>query len=126
MVIPLSAWDLSLTAVLILILCLLSWRLKLNLEKQLMVAALRTTIQLLLIGQVLRILFAEDNLLLVALVSLVMLAMAGREVMARQQIRLKGFRGWLLGTGSMFISSFSVTFIALTVIIGNSPWYSPQ
>jgi putative ABC transport system permease protein len=88
--------------------------------------ALRTTVQLLLIGQVLQILFAGNNPALVGLISLVMLVMAGREVMARQQIRIKGIQGWLLGTGAMFISSFSVTFIALTVIINNSPWYTPQ
>lgn len=126
MVIPLSASDLSLSAVFILLLCLLSLQFKLGLEKQLFVAALRTTVQLLLIGQVLQILFAGNNPALVGLISLVMLVMAGREVMARQQIRIKGIQGWLLGTGAMFISSFSVTFIALTVIINNSPWYTPQ
>ncbi len=126
MVIPLSPFDLSLAALLILILCLLSWHLKLKIERQLAIATLRTTVQLLLIGQVLTILFKGDRPVLVALMSLVMLLVAGREVMARQQMPIKGIQGWLLGTGAMFISSFSVTFFALTVIIGNTPWYQPQ
>ncbi|HKJ22747.1 MAG TPA: ABC transporter permease, partial [Gammaproteobacteria bacterium] len=34
--------------------------------------------------------------------------------------------GFAMGTVSMFISTFSVTLIALTVIIQPEPWYKPQ
>ena len=62
---PLSPFDLSIAACLLIVLGLLSHRLKLGLEKQLSLSALRTTVQLLLIGQVLRILFANASLLFV-------------------------------------------------------------
>ncbi len=123
---PLSPLDLSIAACLLIVLAMLSYRLKLGLEKQLAVSALRTTVQLLFIGQVLRILFDHSSLFFVVAISMVMLAIAGREVMARQNRRLSGLHGWLLGTSSMFISSFSVAFIALAVVIGNDPWYTPQ
>lgn len=123
---PLSPFDLSIAASLLIVLGFLSRRLKLGIEKRLAVSALRTTVQLLLIGQVLRVLFAHASLLFVVAISMVMLAVAGREVMARQHRRLRGSQGWLLGTGSMFISSFSVAFLALAVIIANDPWYTPQ
>jgi putative ABC transport system permease protein len=123
---PLSPLDLTIAACLLVVLGLLSWRLRLGLEKRLAVSALRTTVQLLLIGQVLRVLFAHASLWFVVSISMVMLAVAGREVMARQHRRLPGLQGWLLGTGSMFISSFSVAFLALAVIIANHPWYTPQ
>ena len=123
---PLSPLDLSIAACLLVVLGLLSHRMRLGLEKRLAVSALRTTVQLLLIGQVLRVLFAHASLWFVVAISMVMLAVAGREVMARQHRRLPGFQGWLLGTGSMFISSFSVAFLALAVIIANHPWYTPQ
>jgi len=123
---PLSPLDLSIAACLLVVLGVLSWRLKLGIEKRLAVSALRTTVQLLLIGQVLRVLFANASLLFVVSISMIMLAIAGREVMARQHRRLRGSRGWFLGTGSMFVSSFSVAFIALAVVIGNDPWYTPQ
>ncbi len=55
-----------------------------------------------------------------------MLLAAGREVMARQKRRLKGWWGFGVGTSSMFVSSFAVTVAALVVIIGGSPWYAPQ
>ncbi|RUM35115.1 MAG: iron export ABC transporter permease subunit FetB [Desulfobulbus sp.] len=123
---PLSPLDLSIAACLVLLLGYLSRRLQLGLEKRLAISALRTTVQLLLIGQVLRILFAHANFFFVVAISMIMLAVAGREVMARQHRRLRGRQGWLLGTSAMFVSSFSVAFIALAVIIANDPWYTPQ
>ena len=123
---PLSPLDLSIAASLLVVLAMLSYHLKLGLEKRLAISALRTTVQLLFIGQVLRILFDNSSFFFVVAISMVMLTIAGREVMARQHRRLSGMQGWLLGTSSMFISSFSVAFIALAVIIGNDPWYTPQ
>ena len=82
--------------------------------------------QLLFIGLVLRYLFANADGWLILLMSLVMLGAAGREVQARQKRRIRGVAGYLIGTGAMFISSFSVTLLALVVIIGVEPWYTPQ
>lgn len=123
---PLTPADLALAASLLILLGLLSWRLQLGLGRQLAVAAARTTVQLLLIGQVLRLLFTHVHIGTMLLVSMVMLAAAGREVMARQHRSIRGLQGWLIGTGSMFLSSFTVTLLALVVIIGNTPWYTPQ
>ena len=53
------------------------------------IAAARTTVQLLLIGHVLKLLFAHVHIVYMALISLVMLAAAGREVMARQHRSLR-------------------------------------
>jgi len=123
---PLSPFDLSLAAILVLLLAILSRRMGLGLEKRLAISALRTTIQLLCIGQVLRVLFSHASFSFVFVISMIMLIMAGREVVARQHRRIRGFQGWLLGTGSMFISSFTVAFFALAIIIANDPWYTPQ
>ena len=123
---PLSPLDLGLAAVLLVLLGLLSFRLRLGLGRQLAIAAARTTVQLLLIGHVLRLLFAHSHFGFVLLISLVMLAAAGREVTVRQRRQLRGVHRWLIGTGSMFLSSFTVTLLALTVIIGREPWYTPQ
>jgi putative ABC transport system permease protein len=83
-------------------------------------------VQLLLIGLVLRVLFAQVHLLWVTLMALGMLLAAGREVMARQQRRLRGWWGFGTGTGAMFVSSFAVTVLALVAIVGTEPWYAPQ
>ena len=124
--ITLTAFDLSLAALLVLALAGLSWHMRLGLERSLLIAALRMVVQLLLIGLVLKTVFANADLMWVGLMATVMLLAAGREVMARQQRGLKGWWGYGLGTGAMFVSSFTVTVLALFTMLGNDPWYEPQ
>ena len=126
MVIELSVLDLSLAALLILALAGLSLRLGLGIEQRLVISAARTTIQLLLIGLVLKLLFDNVHFLWVAAMAAVMITAAGREVMARQKRRFTGGWGFGLGTLSMFVSSFTVSVLALVVVIGNTPLYAPQ
>lgn len=125
-VISLSAFDLSMASLLVIMLAILSLILKLDIASRIIIAAIRTVVQLLLIGLVLKALFAQVNIGYVALLSLVMLLVAGREVMARQQRRFGGLWGYGLGTLSMFISSFTLTVYALIVVVGTEPWYTPQ
>lgn len=124
--IPLSLYDLALAAVLVLLLAALTLSMQLRLAQSLLVAAARTVLQLLLIGLVLKALFAATHPGWIGLVALVMLVVAGREVMARQQRRFTGAWGFGLGTLSMFISAFSITLLALLAIVGAEPWYAPQ
>jgi putative ABC transport system permease protein len=123
---PLSTLDLTLAALLVLGVAALSLHLQLGLSRQMILAGIRTTLQLLLIGLVLKVLFSHAHLAWVALLALVMLLIASREVMMRQGRRFRGWWGYGLGALSMFISSFSVTLLSLTVIIAHTPWYSPQ
>ncbi|MCG6900459.1 MAG: iron export ABC transporter permease subunit FetB [Gammaproteobacteria bacterium] len=124
--VELSVIDLGLAAALVLLLALLSIRLRSNISQQLVIAALRTAVQLTLIGLVLKLLFANATLGWVLLMALIMLLVAGREVMARQERRFRGWWGYAVGTFSMFLSSFAVTLFALLVILGEDPWYTPQ
>ncbi len=125
-IVVLSPLDLSLAALLVLLLAWLSRMMRLGVGHRLLVGGTRMVLQLLLIGLVLEALFRNVSLVWITLLSLVMLSIAGREVMARQQRRFAGWWGYGVGTLSMFISSFSVTVLALLVIIGNDPWYMPQ
>jgi putative ABC transport system permease protein len=124
--IHLSVLDLSFAALLVVALALTSARIYPGLAWQLLVAALRTAIQLTLIGLVLKALFADSRLIWVGLLSLLMLAVAGREVMKRQHRRFAGSWGYGIGVVSMFVSSFTVALFALIVVVGNEPWYQPQ
>ncbi len=124
--ISLSALDLGLAALLVLGLAGLTSHLQLGMGRSLLVAALRSALQLMLLGLVLKALFAQVNPFFMGALALVMLLVAGYEVMARQQRRLGGIWGMGVGTLSMFLSSFSVTLLALTVIIQVEPWYTPQ
>ena len=125
-VIALSPWSLALAAVLVLALALLSLRLRLKIAQEIIVAAVRTTLQLLLVGLVLKAVFANVHLGWITLIACVMLLVAGREVVARQRHAYVGAWGFGMSTLSMFVSTFSVTVFALTVLIGTEPWYEPQ
>lgn len=125
-IINLSAYDLALASVLILLLAGVSLWMQLGLAQQLVVAAVRTTVQLLLIGVVLKTLFSFSQWYWVASLAMVMLMIAGREVIARQRHRLGGWWGFGVSTASMFLSTFVITLLVLVLIIGNEPWYKPQ
>lgn len=125
-VMTLTPSDLAMASVLVISLAGISIYLRLGLAKRIFIAATRTVIQLLLIGLVLKTLFAQTQFIWVALLAALMLLIAGREVMARQQRRFGGLWGYGLGTMSMFVSSFSLTVYALIVVVGTEPWYTPQ
>ena len=124
--VELSTLDLLIASTLVLLLALLSLRLKSNISRQLIIAAVRTAVQLTLIGLVLKVLFENATLAWVTLMSIFMLLVAVREVMMRQERRFTGWWGYASGTFSMFLSSFAITVFALVVILGNDPWYEPQ
>lgn len=125
-IVTLTPVDLALAAGLIILLALISWRMHLGLVRQIIIAALRTTVQLLLIGLVLKALFSHVRPGWMGIMAAVMLIAAGREVMGRQKRKYAGWWGFGVGTLSMFISSFTITVLALKVIISVDPWYTPQ
>jgi len=124
--IDLHYWQLALVSLLVLVLAACSWLARLDFGKPLIIAAIRTAVQLALVGLVLEALFAVSTLGWVALMALVMLLLAGREVMMRQRRRLTGGWAFGIGTTAMFLSSFTVTIMTLTLVISPDPWYMPQ
>jgi len=124
--ITLTPSGLAVAAALVIVLALLSWRLHLGIERRVLVAAARSTVQLALLGLVLSTLFAQTNPGVIFALTFVMLGVAAYEVRARQQRRFRGYAGYAIGTVSMFLSSFSVTLLALLVIVRVDPWYTPQ
>ena len=126
MLITLTSFDLSLASILVLLLALLSWRMHLGISQQILIAAVRTTVQLLLIGLVLKSLFAYVQISWIMLIATVMISVAGWEILSRQKRQLKPAYGLTISITSLFVSSFMVTLLALLVIIRADPWYHPQ
>ena len=60
-----------------LLLAALSWWLRLGVERRVLVAALRGTVQLILVGLILKQLFAQSHPALMGLIALVMILVAG-------------------------------------------------
>lgn len=125
-VIPLGVFELSLASLLVLLLAWLSFRHRLEIERPLLIAALRTTVQLSLIGLVLNSVFTTVNFWLVLLIWSLMLAAAGYEVMSRQKVKVKGPARFMIGASSMMLSSFSIMVLILALVIKVEPWYSPR
>jgi putative ABC transport system permease protein len=124
--ISLSAYDLMLASLLVLALVGLSARLQLGIGLQLVIAACRTTAQLLLVGLILKQVFEQAQLSWILLIMLVMLTVAAWEILARQKRKIKGWWGFGVSAFSLFVSSFLITMIALFFIIKIDPWYTPQ
>jgi len=102
----------------------LSLALKLGIARRLFIAALRTVIQLTLLGFLLEGIFKLDSPLPVLLLLLFMTLVAGREAAARTKKRYAYL--FLDTTLAMGISAFFVGAIVTQVVIGVKPWYHPQ
>jgi putative ABC transport system permease protein len=77
-------------------------------------------------GFVLKLLFATKQPAWVLLMALVMLLLAAREVGARQRRRFRGTWAFGIGGLAMFLSTFSIVWIALAFMIDADPWYQPR
>lgn len=124
--ISLTPIDLALAALLVLALSGLSLWLSLGLERTMLVAALRTTLQLWLVGLVLKVLFDNANLGWIMLAAGLMILVAGREVMARQQRRFRGGWGYGIGTLALAVPTLVIVLVALLILVRPEPWYQPQ
>jgi len=120
----LAYWQVGLATLLILVNGALSYALELGLGKRLLIAAARTTVQLLLIGLVLQKIFALDHWAPVLGLGLIMVLIAGFAAVRRTTRRFPGI--WLSSTLSILVSSWLVAGIALTSIVRAEPWYLPQ
>lgn len=125
-VVSLTVWDVALVAVFVLMNGLLSLRLSLGIERQLLVAAVRMVVQLSAVGAVLTLLFGAASMAWTLVMACAMLLFAGREIMARQARRLTGWWGYGLGTATLALAASMVTVVALFGSLRLEPWYEPR
>lgn len=120
----LSYPQVAAAALLILVNGAISLALKLGLERRLVVAAVRTVVQLLLVGLVLQWVFALSRWYLVVALMGVMALVAGVAAVRRTDRRYPGI--WLNAILSVWVSSWLITAAALFGIVDVEPWFSPQ
>ncbi|HQT73189.1 MAG TPA: ABC transporter permease, partial [Acidiphilium sp.] len=111
--IDLTPADLLIAASLVLVDALASVLLGLRLHRQLLVAAARCAVQLLLIGFLLRFVFAAEAPLLTLGIILLMVAIAGREVAARPERRLVRYGNQIAGLSAVALATFITAIFAL-------------
>ena len=122
----LSPEDIAISAVLIVLDGVLSIALRLDLHRQLLIATTRMVVQLVLVGFVLRFVFAIASPLVTLAVILVMVAIAGREVAARPEQRLGRIGNYAVGASAVALATFLTAILALTTAIRPHPWYAAQ
>ncbi len=117
--------QVALAALLIIINAGLSIALQLGLEKSLLVASVRTVVQLVLVGLVLKWVFDVDQWYIVMALGMLMTIIAGVTAASRNQRRYRGI--WMNTIISVWASSWLVTAFALFVVMqGIEKWYQPQ
>ena len=124
--ISLNYGELAMASVLVLIDAGLSLIFGLGIHRSLLMASIRMTVQLALVGMVLTALFAVVSPLWTGLAALGMILFAGHEVLQRQERRLSGWWSYGLGTACMMMASVLVTTFALLTALRPSPWYDPR
>jgi putative ABC transport system permease protein len=117
--------ELAIAAVLVLLNAVLSLLLSLGIGRDLLVAAARAIVQLLLVGLVLKTVFEMASPLTVAAVVVVMMAAASYEIHSRQQRRLAGPWGFGIGAGTAMLATLFVTTFGLAALRPD-PWFDPQ
>ena len=125
-VIALSWVDILLAALpLAALAAVFAWQ-RLELSRTMLIGAVRTFVQLALVGFVLKGVFQNAHPVWTVGFSLVMLAAGTWEVSRRQHRRFAA--GWTVGFAvlGMFTAGFTVTVFALLALVGVSPWWSPQ
>jgi len=120
----LSYGQLATSVLLILINVILSLRLRLGLERSLVVASVRMVVQLLLIGYVLEWLFALSNPFPVLAIALLMAGVAGISAVNRTSRRFAGI--YWRSLVSVLVAAFLITNLSVAGIIQVRPWYDPQ
>ena len=121
----LSFADLGIAAVLVLLGATLSLMLQLGVARSLLVAGARMVVQLLLVGLVLKTVFAVRSPWWVALVLVAMLGAASYETLSRQQRRFIGWWGPGLGAGTTMVATVVVTAFGIATL-QPTPWYAPE
>ena len=123
-IIEVSWFDLGLAFGLILIAIGISRWQGLGLAQRLVIGALRTVVQLMLIGYVLVYLFALNRWYLVVAALFVMLLVATQAAVNRQPGA--SLRLWMITGAALLVASGLTLLYITTLVVRVAPWYNPQ
>lgn len=124
--IHLSAVDVAVAALLVLLSAGASIALQWRVHRQVLWAAARMVVQLLLVGLVLRIVFRAGSPLATVGIVVLMIGAAAREVAVRPSQRLQGGAHYRIGAMVVGASSIATVSLALLTAIRPTPWFDPR
>jgi putative ABC transport system permease protein len=123
-VIDLTVWQVGAAALLVVVVIAISIRNSLGLERDLAIGAVRTIVQLYLVGLILAAVFAAAKWYWVLLILAVMTAIATHAAVARLGRPLPGAYG--IAAVSLSVSTAVTLAYAIGVVVQVRPWYAPQ
>ena len=124
--IQLTYWDLAIASLFLLVNGAVSLVFNLGIERTLLLSGLRMVVQLGAIGFVLKFIFAQTSPVWTFALAVVMILVAGREVMARQSLVFKGLASYGLSTTTLFFVGLVGTMVGVGLLIRPEPWYAPR
>jgi putative ABC transport system permease protein len=116
--------DLAVASLLVLIAGLVSLGLRLGLGRRLLLASVRTVVQLFLVGYVLQFVFGLGSLPAVLGMGVVMMLAAARAAVRRPSRTFRGAFGQAFVT--LLLTGLAVTVTVTGLIIGTDPWYNAR
>lgn len=123
-IIPITHWQLALSLVLLLTAGAVSAALRLGLLRSIAWGAVRTLVQLTLIGYALTFIFELNNLFVIVLIITFMTWVAAHTSTSRFEIKSKYVKGYAFL--ALYASTLLVGIVVVGLIIGPDPWYSAR
>ncbi len=118
--------DLALASLLLVADGVLSIVLGLGLHRRLAIAGVRMVLQLLLVGYLLRLVFASGHPSVTLLLIVVMALVAMREIGARPKARLVCLGTYVIAATAVAVSASLTILLVLTTAIRPHPWWDPH
>ncbi|TWU60994.1 MULTISPECIES: ABC transporter permease [Crateriforma] len=116
-------WQVAIAALLLAVNGLISWWLRLKLERKILIGAVRLCVQLGLLGLILHQIFSLTHLLPVLALASAMTVIAGVSAVGRVTDRFRGI--YPTAIFSVWASSWLITAITVLLIVRPQPWFSP-
>jgi putative ABC transport system permease protein len=116
--------QLAIAALLIVFSGIVSFALQLKLEKQLAIGAVRTIVQLMIVGYVLKYVFVMRDPFIIAALIAVMVGFASHAAVGRSKNSYPGIRVQSFIT--LIASGVLTSYVVTSAIIQVHPWYRPQ
>jgi putative ABC transport system permease protein len=123
-VIHLSVWQLAVAFLLVGVIIVVSIHEALGLERDLVIGALRTMVQLYGVGLILTAVFAAARWYWVMLIVMGMTGVATQAAVSRLKTPIPG--GHLIAATALTLSTAATLAYVITVVVQVHPWYEPQ
>jgi putative ABC transport system permease protein len=121
--ISLSWWEVGIAATLLAINALVSLQLRLGLARQIVSSSLRMTIQLAILGLILKQIFELSTVAPVMILAAVMTVIAGVSAVRRIDHRFSSI--YATAVFAVWASTWTVTAVTILLIVRPQPWHSP-